>query len=63
MENPQWLAFRKQAVEKARAAGLPAYFLDETGPGVIRVLPDGRKDRIVVMQGKPPQIQPVECRC
>ena len=50
------------ALDKARKAGIPAYFLDDSGQGVIRILPDGSKDRILMMQGKP-QIQPGECRC
>lgn len=63
MKNPKLVEFRNQAVAKARDAGLPAYFLDECGPGVIRVLPDGRKEHILVQQGMPPKVQPFECRC
>jgi hypothetical protein len=55
--------FRKRAVDQARAAGLPAYFLDETGQVVIRIQPDGRKERILTQSGQPPQVQPYECRC
>jgi hypothetical protein len=62
MKNAQIIEFKKRALDKARQAGIPAYFLDETGQGVIRVLPDGRKDRILMLQGQP-QVQPVECRC
>lgn len=42
--------FRCKSVEKAREAGIPAYFLDESD-GVLRVLPDGRKERILVSEG------------
>jgi hypothetical protein len=42
--------FRCKSVEKAREAGIPAYFLDES-EGVLRVLPDGRKERILVSEG------------
>lgn len=44
--------FHCRSVEKARKAGIPAYFLDEF-EGVLRVLPDGRKERIVVTEGQP----------
>jgi len=44
--------FHCQSVEKAREAGIPAYFLDEFD-GVLRVLPDGRKERIVISEGRP----------
>lgn len=44
--------FHCQSVEKAREAGIPAYFLDEFD-GVLRVLPDGRKERIVITEGRP----------
>ena len=43
--------FRCQSVEKAREAGIPAYFLDEF-EGVLRVHPDGRKERILVSEGR-----------
>jgi len=62
MTNAQLIEFRKRALDKARQVGIPAYFLDETDQGVIRILPDGRKDKILMLQGRP-QIQPFECRC
>lgn len=53
-------AFKARAVEKARRAGYPAYYIDDCiGEGVIRQMPDGRKDRIVVQHGKA-TVVPVE---
>ncbi|WP_147283760.1 hypothetical protein [Bosea caraganae] len=52
MHHERLKQFRCQSVEKARAVGIPAYFLDEFD-GVLRVLPDGRKERIVVTEGRP----------
>lgn len=61
--NPDKLRqFRRQSIEKALRAGLPAYFIDEcSGDGVIRVKPDGAMERIVVQQGRP-EITPFACR-
>lgn len=54
--------FTKRSIEKARTAGLPAYFIDEsTEGGVIRVRPDGATERIVFQQDQA-TVQPVECR-
>ncbi len=42
--------FRCHSVAKAREAGIPAYFLE--ADGVLRVLPDGSRERIVVSDGR-----------
>lgn len=57
MHHERLKQFHCQSVEKARRAGITAYLLDGQ-EGVLRVLPDGRKDRIVVAEGRP-VIQPV----
>lgn len=57
MHHERLKQFHCQSIEKARRAGIPAYFLDGQ-EGVLRVLPDGRKERIVVAEGRP-VIQPV----
>ena len=44
--------FHCRSVEKAREAGISAYFLDDLD-GVLRVLPDGQKERIVITEGRP----------
>lgn len=62
MKNALLLEFRKRTLDQSRKAGIPAYFLDDAGQGVIRVLPDGRKERILMQQGRP-QVEKVECRC
>lgn len=62
MQNAQMCDFLKRAIEQAREAGLPAYFLADRGPGVVRVLPDGRKDLIVMLDGQA-HLQPAECGC
>lgn len=62
MDQEKFKQFRKQSIDKALRAGLPAYFIDECqGEGVIRVKPDGAAERIIVLQGQA-QIQPFECR-
>lgn len=62
MDRDKLKQFRRQSIEKALRAGLPAYFIDEcSGEGVIRVRPDGAMERIVVQQGRP-EIRPFECR-
>lgn len=53
--------FRKRSIQQAIAAGLPAYFIDESLGGIIRVKPDGAVERIFTVEGKP-TVQPVECR-
>lgn len=57
MHHERLLRFHCQSIEKARQAGIAAYFLDGQD-GVLRVLPDGRKERIVVTEGRP-IVQPV----
>jgi hypothetical protein len=57
MHHERLKQFRCRSVEKAREVGLPAYFLDELG-GVVRVLSNGRKERIVVTVGQP-IVQPI----
>lgn len=53
MQMEKLRAFRARAIEKARAAGFPAYYIDDChGEGIIREMPDGRKERIVVNAGK-----------
>ncbi|MGX1788370.1 hypothetical protein ACWIGM_16595 [Bosea sp. NPDC055332] len=62
MDTEKLKQFRKQSIEKALRAGLPAYFLDECADdGVIRVKPNGVAERIVVLQGQA-RISPFECR-
>lgn len=62
LDHEKLKQFRKQSIEKALRAGLPAYFIDECADeGVIRVKPDGAAERIVILQGRA-QIKPFECR-
>jgi hypothetical protein len=62
MDQEKLKQFRRQSIEKALRAGLPAYFLDECDDdGVIRVKPNGAAERIVIQQGQV-QVQPFECR-
>ena len=62
MNQEKLQQFRRQSIEKALRAGLPAYFLDECeDEGVIRVRPGGTAERIVIQQGRA-QIEPFECR-
>lgn len=57
MHHERLKQFHCQSIEKARRAGIPAYLLDGQ-EGVLRVLPDGRKERIVLAEGRP-VVQPV----
>ena len=43
--------FRCRSVQKAHAAGIPAFFMDDF-EGVVRVLPNGQKDRIIIAEGR-----------
>jgi len=43
--------FHRREVERARSAGLSAYILNEDG-SVVRVWPDGRRERIVANLGR-----------
>jgi hypothetical protein len=62
MDQENLKQFRRQSIEKALRAGLPAYFLDECDDdGVIRVKPNGAAERIVIQQSQA-QILPFECR-
>ena len=63
MDQEKLKQFRKQSVEKALRAGLPAYFLDECADdGVIRIKPDGIVERTIVQQGRA-HIRPLERQC
>lgn len=53
MHHERLKQFHCRSVEKARKAGIPAYFFLDGFDGVLRVLPDGRKERIVTSQGQP----------
>lgn len=53
MHHERLKQFHCRSVEKARKAGIPAYFFLDEVEGVLRVLPDGRKERIVTSQGQP----------
>ncbi len=60
MQMERLKQFKARAIEKARRAGFPAYYIEDCiGEGVIRQMPDGRKERIVVQQGKA-IVEPVE---
>lgn len=62
MNQEKLQQFRRQSIEKALRAGLPAYFLDECeDEGVIRVRPGGAAERIVIQQGRA-QVEPFQCR-
>jgi hypothetical protein len=52
MHHERLKQFHYQSIHKAREVGIPAYLLDAEG-GVVRVLPDGQKERIVVAEGRP----------
>jgi hypothetical protein len=54
MDHEKLKQHRHRAIERAKQAGIPAYFLDEDpAVGVIRVLPDGRAERISACCGEP----------
>lgn len=52
MHHERLKQFHCQSIHKAREAGIPAYFLDGQ-EGVLRVLPNGRTERILVSEGQP----------
>jgi hypothetical protein len=42
-----------RALEEARQAGVPAYYMDPAlGPGIVREMPDGTRERIERRQGR-----------
>jgi hypothetical protein len=43
----------QRAIEQANKAGAPAYFMDSRlGDGIIRQMPDGALERVVLERGK-----------
>lgn len=58
MHHERLRQFHHKSIEKARQAGIPAYLLLDGHEGVLRVLPDGRKERILIDEGRP-VIQPL----
>lgn len=57
MHHERLKQFHCRSIEKAREAGIPAYLLDGQ-EGVLRILPNGQKERIVISEGRS-IVQPV----
>jgi hypothetical protein len=51
MHHERLKQFHCHSIHKAREVGIPAYFLDGQ-EGVLRVMPDGQKERITVSEGQ-----------
>jgi hypothetical protein len=51
MHHERLKQFHCRSIEKAREAGIPAYLLDGQ-EGVLRILPNGQKERIVISEGR-----------
>jgi hypothetical protein len=57
MHHDRLRQFHYQSIHKAMEVGIPAYLLDAEG-SVVRVTPDGMKDRIIIAGGQP-IVQPI----
>jgi hypothetical protein len=48
------------AVERAKRMGVPAYYGDKQGlPGFIKQYPDGRQERVTLVDGEEVSLEPV----